>query len=145
MSVANGSASASASDSASTSTAHDADRRATAWELHDLLLRELVKRLRDGARADVLGVARAMLKHEGITALDLPTDRRSVATKRLQRLYLSITDKLLEAVQADEASAAVLHEAIRWVTSQGVGKDLGAAIDTAAALRALKSTDLPFQ
>lgn len=118
----------------------DPATRELGYELHRLLAEGLIAALKRTPSAEMMGVARALLKQEGVTALELQEQDR----KRLQRLHRLVAEKLLAAVMTGQPGAAILSEARHFCRDNGVGKDLGAAVSTAQALAALQSTDLPF-
>ncbi|MGA0610648.1 hypothetical protein [Caldimonas sp. KR1-144] len=111
-----------------------------AQELNDLLVGELTRRVQaSDAPAEVLGVARALLKQNGVLA-ESPEQ-----VKALRDLHDLLTGALHAAVSSGTPTASMLAEVRHFLRDQGVGKDLSASIDHAAALQALDSIDLPFQ
>lgn len=111
-----------------------------AQELNDLLVVELKRRVTAAEPpAEILGVARAYLKQNGVLA-ESPEQ-----VKALRDLYDLLAKALLAAVLQGTPTASMLAEVRHFLRDQGVGKDLGAGIDYAAALQALESIDLPFQ
>lgn len=109
-------------------------------ELHRVLVEALLADLKGTPSAALMSVARSLLKQEGVTTLDMTERER----KKLQALYRLLLDKLFAALTEERPTAAVLAEVRHFIASQGIGKDLGSALDSARALQALKSTDLPF-
>ncbi len=110
-------------------------------ELHRESVASLTALVRDKPSAELLGVARAMLKDNGVP-VNAPGTR---ATKRLQTLYELYVKRLAEALDAERPTAAMLAEARLFLQQQGVQKDLGPLINKATAAKALEHTALPFK
>jgi hypothetical protein len=109
-------------------------------ELHGLITRDLIMRIKgQHAPAEVLGVARALLKQNGVFG-EMPEQ-----AQELRELYRLLVGQLRDAMTAGRPSSFILSEVRQFLHSQGVGKDLGAAIDHAAALQVLNAVDFPFQ
>lgn len=111
-------------------------------ELHELLMADLVRRLRAGdPPAEILAVAGRALRDNHVGA-DSDADRRQL--RRLWRLQL---ETLLAAVDNTERppSASVLAEVTRFLTINGTTKDLGSHLDESRAAAALSlMSRLPF-
>jgi hypothetical protein len=119
------------------------NRRATPEQLQDLLnlvVASLLDRMAGKASTELLQVARAVLRDNGLAGRASTADQRV----RLRGLYDLYVDRLLEAVRAESPSAAVLAEARMFLVTQGIDKDLAPVVDAAEALATLKSQDLPF-
>jgi hypothetical protein len=110
-------------------------------ELHRLVVTGLCRHLKATDSAAVLGVARAMLRDQGLLGLA----RAPHEQKRLQRLYGLLVSRLLDAMQQPGGpSAAVLGEVRQLLAAEGIHKDLEGSINQERALKALGDADLPF-
>jgi len=111
-------------------------------ELHRLVVEELIKRMKGaGTSAELLHVARAVMKDGGLLGLSLD----EVEQKRLRELWDLYVKRIGEALRHERPSSAVLAEARQFLLQNGISKDLGEAIDHAAAMKVLGSLDLPFK
>lgn len=109
-------------------------------ELHGLVIRELLRRLKSEPSAELLSVARAILRDNGA---DRANDARDVAKlKKLHGLYCSA---LAAALEVDRPSAAVLNEARQWLMCNGITKDFDRFTTEAEALRTLQDVAVPFR
>lgn len=109
-------------------------------ELHGLVIRELLRRLKSEPSAEQLSVARAVLRDNGA---DRTNDAKDVVKlKKLHGLYCSA---LAAALEVDRPSASVLNEARQWLMCNGITKDVERFVTEAEAVRALQDVALPFR
>ena len=109
-------------------------------ELHRLLVRSLIERLEATPNAELLQVGRAVLRDNGLAGR--ASDGRDV--EQLHTLYDLLVQRLSEALREPAPPTAVLAVVRQFLRQQAVSKDLGAAIDPAAAMQDLADLDLPF-
>ena len=112
-----------------------------AEDLHRALAVELHRRMKGTPSATELVCARRFLRDQGeaLIATD-EADRKRFAA--IRKLYLQ---KLHEALQADQPSAAVLAEVLRFLTAADMVRNLGSYVEARRALATLTAADLPFQ
>lgn len=111
-------------------------------DLHSLLVDSVIAGVQgDQPSADMLAVARAMLKQEGVSGMKATVRERN----RLRRLHGLLTRRLLDELKAGTPTPAMLTVARHFLRDNGVEKDLGRAAAAAAALRAIDYDDLPFK
>lgn len=119
-------------------------QRATHEELQELLhlvTQTLIDRIKQAPTADLLGVARGLLKNSGTFGLALEPEQQ----QRLQQLWDLLLLRLLEAMQQPQPPAAILSEVRQLLADNGITKDLPAGLAQAEALQVLHGIDLPFQ
>lgn len=110
-------------------------------ELHGLVVRGLLDATQERPSAEMLAVARSVLRDNGLLGMAANDKDR----KALQRLYRVYVRQLLEAMQAETVPAALLAECRVFLAGQGITKDLGGVVTKAAALKVLGSSSLPFK
>ena len=118
--------------------------RATASELNDLhrlVASTLLTELRGGkASAELLGVARSLLRDNGLCGLSqTDTDRDG-----LRKLYGLLVRQLLKAMKEPAPSASIVGEVRLFLAQQGITKDLPGHTATTSALAQLTDSALPF-
>lgn len=110
-------------------------------ELHRLLASALVAQLKDTRKpsAEVLGVARSLLKDNGLFGLaQTEADRRT-----LRRLWGLLVRHLSTAMQGNPKPALVAEVRL-FLAANGVTKDLPGHAAKAQALHLLADASLPF-
>lgn len=111
-------------------------------DLHGLLVDSVVSGVQaEEPSAEMLAVARALLKQEGVSGMKATVRERN----RLRRLHGLLTRRLLDELKAGTPTPALLTVARHFLRDNGVEKDLGKAATQAEALRAINYDNLPFK
>ena len=113
-----------------------------AHQLHAALSVELLRRCQKPGKVPVelLSVARGFLQDHGL----LGAAQDAADRARLQALYRLYCTRIEEALSTGTPRATVIAEVRHFLHAQGMAKDLGGAITSAQAVRALGSAALPF-
>jgi hypothetical protein len=111
-------------------------------QLHRAVLELLNERLENSrVPVELLQVVRRFLRDSGQLGIVTEAGER----KRLGSVYEMYVTRLQEALKTERPSAAILTEVHKFLQTQGIGKDLGAQVDKAAALAVLVDQRLPFK
>lgn len=110
-------------------------------ELHRLVVSALLADLKqDKPSAEVLSVARSLLKDNGLCGLAQAAKDRAA----LQRLWGLLLQQLTTAMESPSPSASVVAEVRLFLSAQGVTKDTLGLATTTQALASLSDASLPF-
>lgn len=110
-------------------------------ELHRLVVCALLTDLKqDKPSAEVLSVARSLLKDNGLCGLAQAAKDREA----LQRLWGLLLQQLTHAIQSPSPSASVVAEVRLFLAANGSTKDTQGHTATAQALASLSDAALPF-
>lgn len=110
-------------------------------ELHRLVASALVTQLKNSGKpsAEILGVARSLLKDNGLCGLSqTEADRRT-----LRRLWVLLVRHLAAAMQSNPKPALVAEVRL-FLAANGITKDLPGHAAKAQALHLLADASLPF-
>jgi len=110
-------------------------------ELHRLVVSALLTDLKqDKPSAEVLSVARSMLKANGLCGLAQEAEDRAA----LQRLWGLLLRQLTHAMESPSPSASLVAEVRLFLAANGINKDTTSHTATTQALASLADADVPF-
>lgn len=110
-------------------------------ELHRLVVSALLSDLKqDKPSAEVLSVARSLLKDNGLCGLAQAAKDRAA----LQRLWGLLLKQLTSAMESPSPSASVVAEVRLFLAANGINKDTQGHAATTQALASLSDAALPF-
>jgi hypothetical protein len=110
-------------------------------ELHRLVVFALLADLKqDKPSAEVLSVARSLLKDNGLAGLAQAAKDRAA----LQRLWGLLLQQLTHAMESPSPSASLVAEVRLFLAANGINKDTQGHAATTQALASLSDAALPF-
>lgn len=110
-------------------------------ELHRLVVSALLSDLKqDKPSAEVLSIARSLLKDNGLCGLAQAAKDRAA----LQRLWGLLLQQLTSAMESPNPSASVVAEVRLFLAANGINKDTQGHTATTQALAVLSDAALPF-
>lgn len=110
-------------------------------ELHRLVVTALLSDLKTPKpSAEVLSVARSMLKDNGLCGLAQAAKDRAA----LQRLWGLLLKQLTSAMESPSPSASLVAEVRLFLAVNGTNKDTQGHTATTQALASLADADVPF-